>query len=181
MSDIEISEKILQAIKYGIQSSLKTISVDKTHTGTIVEVLGSNQFLVKYDDAVRKIITKNSPILLKGETVHICYPLNNSEKKYMIEDVPSGSGGGTVTGVSSVDGLTGTVTLINKYASKSSEHTHTNKSVLDKLSDSDGVLLYNGSEISGGSGSGINDSFMLDFGSFTDTESNTVFDCGCFS
>lgn len=180
----DISGKILQAVKYGIQSSLKTLPVDKTYVGTVIEVLGTKQYLVKYDDAERKISTTNEIGLSVGDVVHITYPQNDASKKYIKEDVASGSGGSTVSGVSSVDGLTGVVVLKNKYASKASEHTHNNKTVLDKLSESNGTLMYNGSEISGGgsSGSGENDSFIIDFGNFSDnTTAITTFDCGTFS
>lgn len=48
------------------------------------------------------------------------------------------------------------------YAVKSSEHTHSNKSTLDKLSDDGTNLLFNGSAISGGGGGGTGGDTITD-------------------
>lgn len=152
----DISENILQTIKYGIKSALKNLPRDKTFTGTVVKVLGDKQFIVRYDNADRKITTTNSLLLKVGDVVHIIYPLNDSSKKYMHEDLPSSGTSDISSGVISVDGLTGVVSLSNKYAEKSSEHNHLNKSTLDLLSTSNnGELLFNGDKISTDSGTPI--------------------------
>lgn len=147
----DISENILQTIKYGIKSALTKLPRDKTYLGTIVKVLGDKQFLVRYDNADRKITTTNSLLLKVGDVVHITYPMNDSSKKFMHEDIPMLGDIDISSGVISVDGLTGVVDLSNKYATKSNEHTHSNKNTLDLLSSSsDGNLLYNGNEITSG-------------------------------
>ena len=149
----DISENILQTIKYGINAALKKLPRDKTYLGTVVKVLGDKQFVVRYDNADRKITTTNSLLLKVGDVVHITYPMNDSSKKYMHEDIPLLESIDISSGVISVDGLTGVVNLSNKYASKSNEHTHLNKSTLDLLSTSnDGGLLFNGDEISASDG-----------------------------
>ena len=83
----DISENILQAIKYGIKSALKKLPRDKTYVGTVVKVLGDKQFIVRYDNADRKITTTNSLLLKIGNVVHITHPLNDSSKKYLEEDI----------------------------------------------------------------------------------------------
>ena len=57
-----------------------------------------------------------------------------------IDNLPAGGGTG-----SDVD--------LSEYAKKTDLHSHSNKGVLDKLSDNNGTLQYNGSDITGGSGS----------------------------
>ena len=147
----DISENILQAIKYGIKSALKSLPRDKTYLGTVVKVLGDKQFIVRYDNADRKITTTNSLLLKVGDVVHITYPMNDSSKKYMHEDIPMLGDIDISSGVISVDGLTGVVNLSDKYATKSHEHSHTNKSTIDLLSTSNnGALLFNGNEITTG-------------------------------
>lgn len=84
----DISENILQTIKYGIKSALKKLPRDKTFTGTVVKVIDDKQFLVRYDNADRKITTTNSLLLKVGDVVHVTYPLNDSSKKYLEEDIP---------------------------------------------------------------------------------------------
>lgn len=152
----DISENILQTIKYGINAALKKLPRDKTYLGTVVKVLGDKQFVVRYDNADRKITTTNSLLLKVGDVVHITYPMNDSSKKYMHEDIPLLGDIDISSGVISVDGLTGVVNLSNKYAEKSSEHNHLNKNTLDLLSTSnDGGLLFDGNKISTNEGTPI--------------------------
>lgn len=83
----DISENILQTIKYGIKSALKKLPRDKTYVGSVVKVLGDKQYIVRYDNADRKITTTNSLLLKVGDVVHITCPLNDSSKKYLEEDI----------------------------------------------------------------------------------------------
>lgn len=83
----EISENILQTIKYGIRTALQKWPRDKTYVGTVVKVIGDKQYLVRYDNADRKITTTNSLLLKVGDVVHITCPLNDSSKKYLEEDI----------------------------------------------------------------------------------------------
>lgn len=70
-----------------------------------------------------------------GDTVWIHKPNGADTGQFIIasEYGNISSGGGTGGAVSSVDGQVGDVILTDKYASKYSEHTHDNKSILDTI------------------------------------------------
>lgn len=93
----DISENILETIKYGIKSALKKLPRDKTYVGTVVKVINDKQFIVRYDNADRKITTTNSLLLKVGDVVHITHPLNDSSKKYLEEDIASSFLGTIIT------------------------------------------------------------------------------------
>lgn len=151
-----ISKDILQTMKYAAKSVVENSPRDKTFVGTVVKVLGDKQFIVRYDNADRKITTTNSLLLKVGDVVHVIHPLDDSTNKFLHEDVPMLGDIDISSGVISVDGLTGVVDLSNKYAGKLNEHQHSNKSTLDSLSTSvDGSLLFNGNEISADDGNPI--------------------------
>lgn len=109
-----------------------TDSNDKTFIGIIVDILGTRQYTIHYNDADRPFRTHYNASLSVGDTVHIVYPLGSSKNAYMIEDTKLSKV--VVAGVSSVDGRTGDVDLSDKYSLKNKEHSHDNKEVLDKIS-----------------------------------------------
>lgn len=127
-----VDEYILNAIKTGVQESLSQVKPDRTYIGNVTQVLGDKEFVVNYGDNDRKIKTKHTLQLTIGDIVHVTVPRDNIKNVYLLEDIVYGNSS-VSSCVSSVDGKTGNVILTNSYASKSSEHTHSNKDILDAI------------------------------------------------
>lgn len=125
-------ETMADEIVNAIDKSKNKYNYDKTYIGTVISVDGNNKYTINYNDANRSFKTKNDISLKIGDTVHITYPLGISKNAYMSEDISS-SGGSSVSGVKTVDGQTGDIVLSDTYASKTNEHTHSNKTTLDEI------------------------------------------------
>lgn len=113
----ELFEVISGAINDSIQKAFSDYdNGDKTFLGTIIKIVRTNEYIVKYNGIESKIHTKNSLPLKIGDQVHVIYPLNKSKDKVLLEDL-------CVTNidinslVKSVDGKTGDVDLSKTYAS----------------------------------------------------------------
>lgn len=105
-------------------------SYTKEYIGIVEQVLGATKYQVRYNNTSYEINTKNTLGLKISDTVHVIVPNNNVKNRYILEDLivsfakeSLGAGGTLVSGVSSVDGLTGTVVLSGIYAKKSNVYT----------------------------------------------------------
>ena len=126
-------------------NEVSNASFSKEYTGIVEEILGSNKYKIRYNNASYIFTTKNSLNLKPYSTVHIVVPNNNISQKYILEDLITTFGGtnnsGTASGaVTSVDGMTGDVILSGIYAKKSNVYTkaeiknnYYNKEYIDNL------------------------------------------------
>ena len=88
MTNEEIAiNDLLDAIEKIIGIRVQNLPFDKSYIGIVKSVVNANTFQIEYDGAVRKFVTKNSPNITVGSTVHIVHPRNDIKARYLLEDI----------------------------------------------------------------------------------------------
>lgn len=78
---------LLDAIEKMIGIKVQNLPFDRSYIGIVKSVINANTFQIEYDGATRKFVTKNTPNIKVGSTVHIVHPRNDITARYLLEDI----------------------------------------------------------------------------------------------
>jgi hypothetical protein len=108
MSDV--SQVLLETIDYAVDCKLDDAQFDRTLLCTVTNISG-NTVTVSHGKETYTVTLKNPLDLSIFQKVHLRFPGNNAQNKYLEEDINSAGGGASSIGVTSINGMTGSVNI----------------------------------------------------------------------
>lgn len=138
-----MSESLTKKLSDGIIDAVNIICQDlpfaKIYRGKIEELLDNNYFTTNVNGKSYDLPVYGDYVFSVGEIVQVVIPLNNFSTAFILPK--NGSGGGGETGVQSVNGKTGVVTLTKADLGLSNVENKSAEQILSELTASDIVTI----------------------------------------